>query len=107
MARVADGWRAVTETVPRPFMTQTAAAPRAQVSAAGHEAEQASRSPVPAILGSVAAGVALALAYDRAGHGWRDPAAGPQDGNAIATDLHVLLEREHRRTLRPRRSAPQ
>ena len=32
-------------------------------------------------------------AYDRAGHGWSDPAPGPQDGTAIATDLHTLLER--------------
>jgi pimeloyl-ACP methyl ester carboxylesterase len=32
-------------------------------------------------------------AYDRAGHGWSDPAPGPQDGNAIAADLHVLLQR--------------
>jgi pimeloyl-ACP methyl ester carboxylesterase len=31
-------------------------------------------------------------AYDRAGHGWSD-GAGSQDGNAIATDLHLLLER--------------
>ena len=32
-------------------------------------------------------------AYDRAGHGWSDEAAGPQDGIAIASDLHTLLER--------------
>ena len=32
-------------------------------------------------------------AYDRAGHGWSDPAPGPQDGIAIAADLHALLER--------------
>lgn len=32
-------------------------------------------------------------AYDRAGHGWSDPAPGAQDGIAIATDLHTLLER--------------
>lgn len=29
--------------------------------------------------------------YDRAGHGWSDPAPDPQDGNAIATDLHAAL----------------
>ena len=29
-------------------------------------------------------------AYDRAGQGWSDP-AGPQDGVALATDLHTLL----------------
>lgn len=32
-------------------------------------------------------------AYDRAGHGWSDPAAGPQDGAAIAGDLRTLLDR--------------
>jgi pimeloyl-ACP methyl ester carboxylesterase len=33
--------------------------------------------------------------YDRAGRGWSDPAPTPQDGVAVATDLHVLLERGH------------
>lgn len=32
-------------------------------------------------------------AYDRAGQGWSDDAAGPQDGLAVAADLHTLLER--------------
>jgi pimeloyl-ACP methyl ester carboxylesterase len=32
-------------------------------------------------------------AYDRAGHGRSDAVAGPQDGIALATDLHILLER--------------
>jgi pimeloyl-ACP methyl ester carboxylesterase len=32
-------------------------------------------------------------AYDRAGHGRSDTAAAPQDGIALATDLHTLLER--------------
>jgi pimeloyl-ACP methyl ester carboxylesterase len=31
-------------------------------------------------------------AYDRAGHGRSEEAAGPQDGIALATDLHTLLE---------------
>jgi pimeloyl-ACP methyl ester carboxylesterase len=31
--------------------------------------------------------------YDRAGHGWSEPADRPQDGAQIATDLHTLLER--------------
>src|SRR5438094_1364383 len=30
-------------------------------------------------------------AYDRAGQGWSDPPASPQDGAAVATDLHNLL----------------
>ena len=32
-------------------------------------------------------------AYDRAGHGRSDEVDGPQDGIALATDLHTLLER--------------
>ncbi len=32
-------------------------------------------------------------AYDRAGHGRSDEASGPQDGIALASDLHTLLER--------------
>jgi pimeloyl-ACP methyl ester carboxylesterase len=46
------------------------------------------------------AGIAPAVAatttvctYDRAGHSRSDEAAGPQDGIALATDLHTLLER--------------
>jgi pimeloyl-ACP methyl ester carboxylesterase len=33
--------------------------------------------------------------YDRAGVGWSEPADGPQDGVAVATDLHTLLDRAH------------
>ncbi len=32
-------------------------------------------------------------AYDRAGRGWSEPAAGPHDGIAVAEDLHTLLVR--------------
>jgi pimeloyl-ACP methyl ester carboxylesterase len=32
-------------------------------------------------------------AYDRAGRGWSDPVATSQDGVAVATDLHILLDR--------------
>jgi pimeloyl-ACP methyl ester carboxylesterase len=32
-------------------------------------------------------------AYDRAGQGWSDDAAGPQDGLAVAAELHTLLGR--------------
>jgi pimeloyl-ACP methyl ester carboxylesterase len=32
-------------------------------------------------------------AYDRAGRGWSDPVATLQDGVAVATDLHILLDR--------------
>lgn len=33
--------------------------------------------------------------YDRAGMGWSEPATGPQDGVAVANDLHTLLDRAH------------
>lgn len=33
--------------------------------------------------------------YDRAGRGWSDPSGVAQDGIAVATDLHNLLERGH------------
>jgi pimeloyl-ACP methyl ester carboxylesterase len=32
-------------------------------------------------------------AYDRAGQGWSDPPVSPQDGAAVAADLHALLDR--------------
>lgn len=32
-------------------------------------------------------------AYDRAGQGWSDDAPGSQDGQAVASELHILLER--------------
>ena len=40
-----------------------------------------------------AAASTTVCSYDRAGHGWSDPAANAQDGTAIAADLHTLLER--------------
>jgi pimeloyl-ACP methyl ester carboxylesterase len=33
--------------------------------------------------------------YDRAGHGWSEPAASAQDAAQLAADLHLLLERGH------------
>ena len=33
--------------------------------------------------------------YDRAGRGWSDPASAAQDGVAVTTDLHTLLDRAH------------
>ena len=33
--------------------------------------------------------------YDRAGRGWSDPADAPQDGLALAADLHTMLARAH------------
>jgi pimeloyl-ACP methyl ester carboxylesterase len=39
------------------------------------------------------AGTTRVCAYDRAGQGWSDDAAEPQDGVAAAGDLHTLLDR--------------
>ncbi|TMC68276.1 MAG: alpha/beta hydrolase, partial [Chloroflexi bacterium] len=36
--------------------------------------------------------ITTVCAYDRAGQGWSDPPASPQDGVAVATDLHALLD---------------
>jgi pimeloyl-ACP methyl ester carboxylesterase len=45
-----------------------------------------------ATIAPTAAATTTVCAYDRAGHG-RSDEAGPQDGIALATDLHTLLER--------------
>lgn len=52
--------------------------------------------PAAEISGWIQPGVATATqvcVYDRAGMGWSEPAETPRDGVAIATDLHMLLER--------------
>jgi len=41
------------------------------------------------------AGSTTVCVYDRAGRGWSEPASVGQDGFAVASDLHVLLERAH------------
>jgi pimeloyl-ACP methyl ester carboxylesterase len=33
--------------------------------------------------------------YDRPGRGWSEPVSVPQDGGAVATDLHMLMDRAH------------
>ena len=52
----------------------------------------ASSSSWAGIVPAVAATTTVCT-YDRAGHGRSDEAAGPQDGIALAIDLHTLLER--------------
>ncbi len=52
----------------------------------------ASSSSWARIAPSVAA-TSTVCTYDRAGHGRSDEAGAPQDGIALATDLHTLLER--------------
>ena len=46
-----------------------------------------------ALIAPAVAGSTTVCAYDRAGHGQSEEAAAPQDGIALATDLHTLLER--------------
>ena len=53
----------------------------------------ASRRPPGAGSRRTVAASTTVCTYDRAGHGRSDEAAAPQDGNALATDLHTLLER--------------
>lgn len=51
---------------------------------------------VSAVWGWIAPTVARSsrvCTWDRAGRGWSDDAAGPQDGVALTMDLHTLLER--------------
>ena len=48
------------------------------------------------VLGWIAPAVARdtrVCVYDRAGRGWSEPAATPQDARQVATDLHTLLQR--------------
>jgi pimeloyl-ACP methyl ester carboxylesterase len=46
-----------------------------------------------ALIAPTVAATTTVCAYDRAGDGRSDEAAGPQDGIALAIDLHTLLER--------------
>ena len=48
-----------------------------------------------ASVSAAVAGDTQVCAYDRAGRGGSDAAPSPQDGAAIAADLHALLERRH------------
>jgi hypothetical protein len=44
--------------------------------------------------GSRTGGITRVRVYDRAGRGWSESAAAPQDGVRVATDLHTLLQRD-------------
>jgi pimeloyl-ACP methyl ester carboxylesterase len=50
-------------------------------------------SPLWSSITSRIAQTTRVCAYDRAGQGWSDDADGPQDGLAVAADLHTLLAR--------------
>jgi pimeloyl-ACP methyl ester carboxylesterase len=50
-------------------------------------------SPLWSAVTAQVSGTTRVCAYDRAGQGWSDDADGPQDGRAVAADLHALLAR--------------
>ena len=50
-------------------------------------------SPLWSAITAQVARTTRVCAYDRAGQGWSGDAAGPQDGLAVAADLHTLLAR--------------
>ena len=50
-------------------------------------------SPLWSGITAQVAGTTRVCAYDRAGQGWSDDVAHPQDGLAVAADLHTLLAR--------------
>jgi pimeloyl-ACP methyl ester carboxylesterase len=52
-------------------------------------------SSVMARIAPVVAAQTRVCVYDRAGRGWSDLVKDPQDANAIADDLHTLLQRGH------------
>ncbi|MDX2261302.1 MAG: alpha/beta hydrolase [Gemmatimonadales bacterium] len=52
-------------------------------------------SAVWARIAPTVAKTSRACMHDRAGRGWSDPAPAPQDGAALAADLHALLLRAH------------
>ncbi|MDQ1635738.1 MAG: hypothetical protein QOJ32_2547 [Frankiaceae bacterium] len=49
-------------------------------------------SPLWAPIAGAVSGTTRVCAYDRAGTGWSDEASGPQDSQAVVTDLHRLLD---------------
>lgn len=53
------------------------------------------RSPSWAWITATVARSTRVCVYDRAGQGWSEAAAGPQDGVQLATDLHALLASAH------------
>jgi pimeloyl-ACP methyl ester carboxylesterase len=52
-------------------------------------------SPAMGWIAPVVARDTRVCVYDRAGRGWSDPAAGPQDAVQTAAELHTLLDRGH------------
>jgi pimeloyl-ACP methyl ester carboxylesterase len=107
LGAIGGGYQTIRESVDR----RNVAAPGQLVDVGGHRLHLncvGSGEPTVVLesgLGATAASWALISAaiasdtgvcvYDRAGRGWSDPSPGPNDGVAVATSLHVLLERAH------------
>jgi len=103
LAAIGGGYEAIRESAD----TATYAMPGQLVDVGGHRLHLSctgSGSPTVVLepgagdMSSVFGWIAPAVAdvtrvctYDRAGRGWSDAAVAPQDGTAVATDLHTLL----------------
>lgn len=98
---------AICETAVRAHDRSTYAAPGAMYDVGGHrlhidcsgsgsptvvlENGLGATSPAWARITAEVGGITRICAYDRAGQGWSDDVAEPQDGLEIAADLHALL----------------
>lgn len=105
LAGLGAGYQTIRESLDR----RGPGAPGQLIDVGGHRLHlSCSGSGTPAVIleaglgepGAYWAGIAAAIAgdtqvcvYDRAGRGWSDAVPGRQDGVAVATDLHRLLER--------------
>jgi pimeloyl-ACP methyl ester carboxylesterase len=105
LCALGGGWQTVAESVDR----RTYTSPGALVDVGGHRLHlHCAGSGTPTVvlesgLGETSAyweWISTSIAhdtrvcvYDRAGRGWSDPASVPQDGVAVARDLHTLLDR--------------
>src|SRR5687767_2618977 len=107
LCAVGAGYQTIREALDR----RTYVAPGQLVDVGGHRLHlHCAGSDTPTVVlesglgetGAYWAWIATALApharvcvYDRAGRGWSDPASAAQDGVAVTTDLHTLLDRAH------------
>ncbi len=106
LAAVAGGYEAVSgaldEDFPMPGQLIDVGGHNLHLSCSGSGSPTVILEPGAGEMSSASAWITPAVArdtrvcvYDRAGRGWSEPAASPQDGAQIATDLHTLLERGH------------
>jgi pimeloyl-ACP methyl ester carboxylesterase len=107
LTAIGGGYQTIRESLDR----RTYAAPGQLVDVGGHRLHlECVGSGAPTVVlesglgepaaswGWISAAVAretTVCVYDRAGRGWSESASSPQDGVAVATDLHTLLDRGH------------